>query len=461
MEEKANPFRNLPKVDAMLERSDVQSLLSSYPRWVVIEGLRRILEEKRKAIKEGLISSISSDEIAKELIDRIDEFSSPSLRRVINATGVVLHTNLGRAPLAKEAVEALCEIAPNYSNLELDLKTGKRGLRYTHVVQIIKRITSCESALVVNNNASAVFLILNTLAKGREVIVSRGELIEIGGAFRLPDVMESAGAILKEVGTTNRTRVSDYENAINENTALILKAHTSNYKIMGFVESPSLKELTELGKKHGIPVYADLGSGLFVDVRKFGLPHEPTVFEVLKSGVDLVSFSGDKLLGATQAGIILGKRELIEKLRKNPINRVLRIDKLTLSALEATLRLYMEEPEEKIPVLQMLKTPLAKLQERATELKDAIGTIPQLRIDIKKAKSAVGGGALPLAELDTVCVCLSSEKLSAKEIEERLRTKPKIPVISRIKDDTVLLDLRTIRDDEIEIAAKSVREAFS
>ncbi len=461
MNEKSNLFKNLPKVDSMLERSDVKTLLSSYPRWVVIEGLRKILEEKRNAIKEGTISSISSDEIAKELINRIEEFSSPSLRRVINATGVVLHTNLGRAPLAEEAIKAISEIGANYSNLELDLKTGKRGLRYIHIIEIIKKITSCDSALVVNNNAAAVFLILNTLAKGKEVIVSRGELIEIGGAFRLPEVMESAGAILKEVGTTNRTRVSDYEKAINENTALILKAHTSNYKILGFVETPSLKELVSLGKKYKIPVYTDLGSGLFVDVRKFGLPHEPTVFEVLKSGVDLVSFSGDKLLGATQAGIILGKQELIEKLRKNPINRVLRIDKLTLSALEATLRLYLEEPEEKIPVLQMLKTPVSKLKERAEKLKKAIGEKANFKITIKESQSAVGGGALPLAELKTICLCIWSDKMSPQEIEEKLRTKPKIPVISRIKEDMVLLDLRTIRDEEIEITAKSILEALS
>ena len=454
-------LRNIPKVNSVLEREEIKGLLTSYPRWVVVEAVRRVIEEKRKELIEGKRELVSENMVVKEVLDKIEKFSLLSLKRVINATGVVLHTNLGRAPLPKEALNAINEIGANYSNLEFDLDKGKRGLRYVHVEYILKKLTQAPSALVVNNNAAAVFLVLNTLAQGKEVIVSRGELIEIGGTFRLPDVMKSAGAILKEVGTTNRTRILDYENAITENTALILKAHTSNYKIMGFTESVSLKELVNIGKKYGIPVYNDLGSGLFVDIRKLGLPYEPTVTEVLRSGVDIVSFSGDKLLGGAQAGIILGKEEFIDKLRKNPINRVLRIDKLTLSALEATLRLYMEDPESKIPVLTMLKTQEGQLKTQAEKLLEKLKAFPEIEAGIKRDVSAVGGGALPIAELPTYCVFLSHKSIELKELEERLRIKPKIPIICRIKDDKLLLDMRTIRDDELDIVVQSIREAIS
>ncbi|WP_068549744.1 L-seryl-tRNA(Sec) selenium transferase [Thermosulfidibacter takaii] len=455
-------LRNLPKVDTVLERADVKQLMNTYPRWVVVEALRKILEEKRRILLEGIDTEMSEEGVARELLTNIDRFALPSLRKVINATGVVLHTNLGRAPLSEEAIDAIREVALRYSNLEYDINLGKRGLRYVHVVDILRKITGCEDALVVNNNASAVFLVLNTLAKGKEVIVSRGELIEIGGSFRIPDVMRSAGAILREVGTTNKTKISDYKDAINENTALILKVHTSNYKIVGFTESVPLKELVKLGREYGLPVYEDLGSGLFVDVRKFGLPYEPTVQESLRAGVDVVSFSGDKLLGATQAGIILGKKEILEPIKRNPMNRALRIDKLTLAALEATFRIYMEDEDsfiKKIPVLQMLSQDMTTLKKRAEYVVSNLNGIANYQFSIVEDVSTVGGGALPTAELPTCCVAVDGSE-PPEATEEKLRKRPKIPVIARIKKDRVLMDMRTVRDSEVDLLIQMVKEAL-
>ncbi len=455
-------LRSLPQVSAVLEREDVRELLSSYPRWVVVEAIRRVLEERRKKILDGLDVEVSEASVAQEVIERIEFFSLPSLKRVINATGVVLHTNLGRAPLPKEAVGAMAEVAMNYSNLEYDVKQGRRGLRYTHVVELLKKITGAESALVVNNNASAVFLVLNTLAKGKEVIVSRGELIEIGGSFRIPDVMKAAGSILREVGTTNKTKLSDYESAIGENTALIMKVHTSNYRIVGFTESVPLRDLVVLGERYGIPVYEDLGSGLFVDVRRFGLPYEPTVKESLRAGAHVVSFSGDKLLGSAQAGIVLGREELLEKIRKNPINRALRIDKLTLSALEATLRIYMEGEEaavERIPVLRMLSEKVEVLKMRAEKVAKLLSErIGGYTFEVIEDVSTVGGGALPTAELPTFCVAVNGG--DCREIDRRLRTRPTVPVVGRIKQDRLLLDMRTVREEEVELLVEMVEVAL-
>ncbi len=455
-------LKSLPKVDGVLNREEVKGLCRTYPRWVVVESLRRIIDERRKSLLEGRDVPVSEESVVEELVSRIPVLSLPSLRRVINATGVVLHTNLGRAPLADEAVEALSQVALNYSNLEYDLEAGKRGLRYAHVSWVLSKITGCEASLVVNNNAAAVFLVLNTLACGREVVVSRGELIEIGGSFRIPDVMRASGAVLREVGTTNKTKLSDYEGAINEKTALILKVHPSNYRIVGFTESVPLRDLVALGRRYNIPVYQDLGSGLFVDVRRFGLPHEPTVQESLKAGVDLVSFSGDKLLGGTQAGIILGRKELVERLRKNPINRVLRIDKLTLSALEATLRIYMEAEAavEKLPVLSMLSQGLDEIRKRAERVCSMLSErLKDLSVSVVEDTSTVGGGALPGAELPTCCVCLDG--MDPREVEARLRTRPKVPVVGRVKGERFLMDMRTVRDREVSLLVESVVEALS
>lgn len=455
-------FRRLPKVDAFLKRPEVERLCSSYPRWVVVESIRRMLEEKRRQIKEGLEPSVDLEDLVAELERRVPYEALPSLRRVINATGVVLHTNLGRAPLAHEAVESIRNVSVWYSTLEYDLETGRRGLRYLHVVDVIKRITGAPSALVVNNNAAAVFLVLNTLACGKEVIVSRGELIEIGGSFRIPDVMRSAGAVLREVGTTNKTKLEDYRRAIGENTALILKVHTSNYRIVGFTESVPLRDLVGLGREYGIPVYEDLGSGLFVDVRRFGLPYEPTVQESIRAGADLVSFSGDKLLGSTQAGIILGREDLIERIRRNPINRALRIDKLTLAGLEATFRIYLEGEDaavDKIPVLRMLAQSVDEIRGRAERVLEALREIDGYAFELVEDVATVGGGALPTAQLPTFCVAISGG--SPEELEERLRRRPMVPVIGRIKNDRLLLDMRTVRDEEVDLLVKSVREALS
>uniref|UniRef100_A0A7C4JT61 L-seryl-tRNA(Sec) selenium transferase n=1 Tax=Thermodesulfobacterium geofontis TaxID=1295609 RepID=A0A7C4JT61_9BACT len=378
------------------------------------------------------------------------KYENPSLKRVINATGVVIHTNLGRAPLCKKAIEEITKVAKYYSNLEFDLKEGKRGSRYVHVEEILKEITQAESALVVNNNAAAVLISLNTLAYGKEVIVSRGELVEIGGSFRIPEVMKWAGCILKEVGTTNKTHLSDYENAINENTALLLKVHKSNFEIIGFTEEVSVEDLVNLGKKFGLPVMKDLGSGCFIDFSKYGLKKELTVQEVLKAGVDIVTFSGDKLLGGPQAGIILGKKEFIEKIRKNPLNRALRIDKLTLAGLEATLRLYRDEnlALEHIPVLKMILTPKEILKKKARYLLKKLRKLKlkEFNFEVIKTINKTGGGALPTLDLISYAVAVKSP-LSPQNLQKILRENEP-PIITRIEEERLLIDVRCLFDED-------------
>lgn len=340
-------LRKIPSVDRVLKMFPNSNKETK-------DAVRKGLNNLRKAILENHLSEITDEIVRKFIIKEIEKAKRFNLRKVINATGVIIHTNLGRAPIGNEVAEHLKEIITGYSNLELNLETGKRGIRYQNVKELLKELTGAEDVCVVNNNAAAVLLVLSALAAGKEVVVSRGELIEIGGSFRIPDVMKQSGAILKEVGTTNKTHLKDYEEAISENTGLLLKVHTSNYRVLGFTESVDSKQLVELGRKHNIPVYEDLGSGSFIDVRHYGLSYEPTVQDVVKSGVDIVSFSGDKLLGSAQAGIIIGKREFIEKIKKHPLNRALRIDKMTLAVLEATLRLYKNEEYQKIPVWRMI-----------------------------------------------------------------------------------------------------------
>ncbi len=459
-------MRSIPKVDSLLEHPQVRELLDHYPRWLVVEALRRVLDGRRARILAGEDSRdlVDVSSIVGELVDGMEELASPSLRRVINATGVVLHTNLGRALLAREVWRQMEEVALNYSNLEYDLERGERGLRYTHVVDILKKVTGAPAAMVVNNNAGAVLLVLAALAQGREVVVSRGELIEIGGSFRIPEVMAASGAVLKEVGTTNKTHLRDYAGAINENTALLLKVHPSNYRILGFTQSVALKDLVALGREKGIPVYEDLGSGNLVDLRVYGLPHEPTVQESLRAGVKVLSFSGDKLLGGPQAGIILGEEEIIERVRRHPLNRVLRIDKLTLAGLEATLRLYME-PEtlaQKLPTLAFLATPLEVLKERACRVKARLeGDLPSsFTIGVVEDVAYVGGGALPLAELPTAVVALVHSSLSPAQVEERAR-KGHPPVIGRVKDEAFYLDMRTVREEDIEPMMSSLKRSLA
>lgn len=458
-------LRSIPKVDTVLEWPETRELLSIHPRARVLRAVREVLEECRSAIQAApeeaqALRWVDFHEIARRVASRVSELGMPGLRPVINATGVVIHTNLGRSPLDEESLAYMAKVAGGYSNLEYDLEAGQRGSRYVHVAQVIRRITGAEAAVVVNNNAAAVMLSLNSLAEGREVVVSRGELVEIGGSFRIPDVMKRSGAHLVEVGTTNKTHLHDYEEAATERTALLLKVHQSNFQQVGFTASVELEELVALGQRLNIPVMNDLGSGSFVDLSRWGLMKEPTVQEAVRTGADVVTFSGDKLLGGPQAGIIVGKAEIVQRIVRNPLNRALRVGKLTLAALECVLMRYEEGRPESIPTIRMLITPLPELKRRARRLqrmiKDKCG--PELSIEIKPAISRVGGGALPLQELPTWVLAVDVRGITALELEPRLR-RASTPVVARIADDRVLLDVRTVADGEIPLLAKSLAEA--
>jgi L-seryl-tRNA(Ser) seleniumtransferase len=462
-------LHKIPSVDEILSRPEITDLLKIHPRTVVVEAIRKGLGRLRSEIlnKENLSDledALFSFEYLYPLFQREIELQiQPQLRRVINATGVVIHTNLGRSPLHPSALQHLMDVARNYSNLEYDLDLGERGSRYTHVEGILCRLSGAESAMVVNNNAGAVLLALNTLAEGREVIVSRGELVEIGGAFRIPDVMKRSGALLREVGTTNRTYISDYQKAIGPQTALLLKVHPSNFRVMGFTSDTSLQELVQLGSEHHIPVMNDLGSGCFVDLTQYGLEKEPTIQESIKAGVDLVTFSGDKLLGGPQAGIILGKKNFLDQIKINPLTRALRIDKLTLAALESTLLLYLDEERamEEIPTLRMLKVDLSILKKRGKRLLKRLSEtiIKRNEIVLREDISQVGGGALPLQELPTIVLALKPIDFSVNRLEESLR-KIELPIISRISKDELILDMRTVFDEEIPLLAVGLEKAL-
>jgi len=457
-------------VDEILSNPQIGDLLRTYPRTVVVDAVRNGLKRLRQQLLDkkeltDLEEEFFSFEHLYSLFRReIDLQVQPRLRHLINATGVVIHTNLGRSPLHPSALKHMIDIAKNYSNLEYDLDRGERGNRYTHVEGILCRLSGAESALVVNNNAGAVLLVLNTIAEGREVIVSRGELVEIGGAFRIPDVMRRSGASLREVGTTNRTYLSDYQKAIGSQTALLLKVHTSNFRVMGFTSDVSLQELVQLGRQHDLPVMNDLGSGCFVDLSQYGLEKEPTVQEAIKTGVDVVTFSGDKLLGGPQAGIILGRKSLLDLIKINPLTRALRIDKLTLAALESTLLLYLDEKRaiEEIPTLRMLSLDTGNLKRRGRRLLRRLsgmvdkGTQLTLREDV----SQVGGGALPLQELPTMVLAVKPLDLSVNELEENLR-KGEPPIISRISKDELILDMRTVLDEDIPLLAAGIEKALT
>ncbi|MFH0926383.1 MAG: L-seryl-tRNA(Sec) selenium transferase [bacterium] len=461
-------LRELPSVDEILQDIEIKYLLDYYTKDIVLNIVREVLNKKR----EGLSSqtkidiekiSFNMEHITSEIKKKIEDLSSPSLKRVINGTGIVLHTNIGRALLSKKAIERLIEIAGNYSNLELDIETGKRGERYFHVEEVLHRLTGAEDSLVVNNNAAAVLLILNTLSLNKETIVSRGELVEIGGSFRIPDIITKSGAILKEVGATNKTHLYDYENAINEDTGLILKAHTSNYRIIGFTEEVLLGDLVKLGKKYNIPVVEDLGSGCLVDLKKYGLEKKPTVSELLATGVDLVSFSGDKLLGGPQAGVILGKKKWIDLLKKNALLRALRIDKLTLAALEANLKSYLaRDITSEIPILEMLTMPLEKLQIRAEKLEAKLKKIcPEgITIAIEDSYAEVGGGAMPTQNIPTKRLSFQSVNFSPNKIEKIFRCNSP-PILGRIKEDKFLLDIVTIREEEFPEIVKAVKGVYN
>lgn len=462
-------LRKIPSVEEILSGPEISDLLKIHPRTVVVEAVRKGLKQLRTEILNkddlsGLNNESFSMAYLLPLFQReIDRQVQPRLRRVINATGVVIHTNLGRSALHPSALDHIIEISRAYSNLEYDLDLGERGSRYSHVEETLCSLAGAESALVVNNNAGAVLLALNTLAEGKEVIVSRGELVEIGGAFRIPDVMRRSGALLKEVGTTNRTYLRDYQNAINSQTALLLKVHTSNFRVMGFASDVPLQDLIQLGRQFNLPVMDDLGSGCFVDLTQYGLEKEPTVQETTKMGVDLVTFSGDKLLGGPQAGIILGKKGFLDAVKNNPLTRALRIDKLTLAALESTLLLYLDEERamEEIPTLRMLKVDRTTLRKRGRRLlKRLTGTMKEkIDINLREDFSQVGGGALPLQELQTVVLAIKPIDFSVNRLEENLR-KTQPPIVSRISKDELILDMRTVFDEEIPLLAAGLEKAL-
>jgi len=458
-------LRALPSVDRLLARAETDAQLAKAAKPVLIAGIRAALEMQRARIlaadTPAQNTSADIEAIWRQAVANIQDALQPNLRRVINATGVVVHTNLGRSLLAEQAADNVMQVAARYSNLEFDLAKGRRGSRYSAVHDLLCELTGAEAAMVVNNNAGAVFLALETLARGREVVVSRGELVEIGGSFRIPDVMARSGAILKEVGTTNRTHPKDYISAIAEHTGLLLKAHTSNFSVIGFTKSVSLAELVEIGRERQVPVMEDLGSGTLIDFSQYGLTAEPTVQASVRAGVDLVTFSGDKLLGGPQAGIMLGRKSLIDAIKSNPLNRALRIDKLTLAALESTLRLYRNPRQavQAIPTLRMLTEAMAPIAHRAAALIDQLKQLNCDRLQIKQIERAskAGGGALPLLDLPSQCVALAHEDMSAHQLEIFMRMRCPA-IIGRIEDDYFLMDMRTVQDDEPQIIVAAVNQ---
>ena len=451
-------LRSLPAVDELLRQETISQAAQSHPRALIVRAIRKVLDHTRQTILSGEVTNHSQRfdqaSLVNEILAELERMASFTLRRVINGTGIIVHTNLGRSLLCQDALDRLQLIGSGYSNLEYDLEAGSRGSRYMHAEAILCEITGSEGSLVVNNNAGAVLLALNTLAEGREVVVSRGQLVEIGGSFRIPDIMARSGARLKEVGTTNRTHLYDYEEAIGPETALLLDVHASNYQIIGFTSAVGLEELVELGRKHGLTTMQDLGSGCFVDVRRFGLQGEPLVQDAVRSGVDVITFSGDKLLGATQAGIILGRKELITRLRRNPLTRALRVDKLTLAALEATLRLYRDENTalKAIPTLRMIATDLETLEDRARELYERLSanTSGSVKVEIRDGASMVGGGSLPVQRLPTKLLSLSSTQTSTTRMEAYFRRYVP-PIIGRVEQELFLLDVRTLQPGDAEV----------
>ena len=463
MEEKQKLLSTLPSVDEILRNNQGMEWLKNYPRRYVLEAIREVIDLRRKEILKGLTSDISEESMMAEIENIIGMLSSYSLKPLINATGIVIHTNLGRSLLSERALENIKKVAGSYSTLEYDLKEGKRGKRYTHVKRILREVTGAEDALVVNNNAAAVMLCLNTLSKGKEAIVSRGELVEIGGSFRMPEVMEASGAILREVGTTNKTHLYDYEKAINENTALIVKVHKSNFKLMGFSDEVSVEDLVSLGRKCQIPVMFDLGSGCLIDLKPFGISDEPVVKDIVSSGLDITTFSGDKLLGGPQGGVIVGKREYIERIQKNPITRAMRIDKLTLAGFEATLMEYIEEEKaiENVPTLRMLLQKPEEIRGRANKISKRLKKeIKDAHIAVIADSSRAGGGSLPEIDFPTYVVSIKPDNLSVNELEERLRAGTP-PIISRIREDSLIIDARTVREVDLEDLVKGIRAALS
>lgn len=457
-------FMMIPKVDHILKEKKIQELCEIYGKGAVLEEIRDVLDQLREIVRTGEEEEVRfvMEHMLEKIAEQLRSGAVFPFRRVFNATGILLHTNLGRAPLGKVQIEAVAETMRGFSNLEYNLETGKRGRRWEHYVETITRVTGAEGAIAVNNNAAAVTLMLSVLGAGKEVLVSRGELIEIGGRFRIPEVMEQSGAVLREVGTTNRTRISDYERAITEETGILLKVHTSNYKIVGFTEEASVEELAELGRRYHLPVIVDLGSGVLVDLERFGLDHEPTVQEVLKKGADLVSFSGDKLLGGPQAGIIAGNQKLVRLMENHPLMRAMRLDKCTIAALAATFREYLDEDRaiKNIPVLTMLARSVLELRGQAEELCEALENHNyDAEFKAEPSTAMLGGGALPAEEVRSYAVTVRPYAESCEKLAEKLRGLP-IPVIAHRKDDKIWLDMRTILLEERREFKEELEEFF-
>ncbi|MDX9815258.1 MAG: L-seryl-tRNA(Sec) selenium transferase [Arcobacter sp.] len=434
-------LKSIPKVDKFITHKTFEGLSKT----LITKLTKEVLENLRNNILNEKIENIDENNLIKEVLQKYEELTTPSLKNLINATGIIVHTNLGRSLLDKKSLEKAISIATSYNNLEYNLKEGKRGERYEHISKALKALTGCEDALVVNNNASAVFLILNTFCKNKEVVVSRGELVEIGGSFRVPEVMAQSGAILKEIGTTNKTHLRDYENAINEKTSMLMKVHKSNYSIEGFSSEVDFEEIVKVARDNNLIDYYDMGSGHMIDL-PFNLnTNEPSILQIMKYNPSLLSFSGDKLLGSVQAGIIIGKKELIDKIKKNQLLRMLRVDKITLAILEDTINSYLKNELENIPTLKMLHTTLETLEKRATNLKEKVKDI--CNCEIIKTQTMIGGGTTPNKKIPSIGLSLEYKNYKANKLEELLR---KNNLILRIENDRVILDFRTILEDEIE-----------
>jgi L-seryl-tRNA(Ser) seleniumtransferase len=463
MDTKQELLRRLPKVDDLLKNKAIADMLETCPRRVVVDAVRSSIDAARIEIEtagrpEDAAGIVEIDSLVADTKRIVEMVINPSLRKVVNATGVVVHTNLGRSILPDVAIKAVAEIAGSYSNTEFDIDAGKRGSRHDHIEKLLCRLTGADAAMAVNNNAAAVLLALSALAKGKEVIISRGQLVEIGGSFRIPDVMRQSGARLREVGATNKTHIADFRSAVTDKTGLIMRAHPSNFQVVGFSSDVSLKDMVLVAREFEVPVLDDLGSGVMIDISKAGLPYEPTVQESVAAGVDVTTFSGDKLMGGPQAGIAVGKREFIQKMKKHPLARAVRIDKMTLAALEATLMLYYDEEKaiREIPTLSMLFASQEELAKRAKALAKRLAAISGIAAAIGAGEdtSKAGGGALPLAELPTAVIEIAPAGMSANKLEKELR-RAAVPVIGRIKDDKLLLDMRTIlpADEEYIVSA--------
>ena len=450
-------LRALPKVDILCQAPELKPLGTEYGEKALTEAVRQVLATLRQEILAGSRAALPAEgDLFRQIRDRMERNALPSLRTVINGTGIILHTNLGRACLSGQAAQAAADAARQYSNLEYDIPKGQRGSRYVHVEDQLRRLTGAESALVVNNNAAAVLLVLSALTQGGQVIVSRGELVEIGGSFRIPEIMEACGAQLKEVGATNKTHLSDYQKAITSETKALMKVHTSNYRIVGFSETPALADLVSLGHSHGLPVIEDLGSGCLVNLEHYSIHDEPTVQDSLKAGVDVLSFSGDKLLGGPQAGIILGKQKYINILKKHPLTRAMRVDKMTLAALEATLRSYETGCPEEIPVLAMLSAKPEFLKAKAENLA-ALLAKAGVPAEVLPVEGQVGGGSAPNQNLPSFAVALTG---NVTALEEALRLGLH-PIVGRIHNNTYLLDVRTLFEEDFPIIVSAVKEAMA